>query len=82
MNSVLERACMNEFEEVSKIRQRAVQNAVLTWPHSKNARVLADFIQYCHEHPSKPFWEALKCWSMVKVREAEVSHGVVHKGSV
>lgn len=29
----------------------------------KSADLLADFIDYCHDHPSERFWQALRNWS-------------------
>ena len=33
------------------------------WHESKNARLLAEFITYCYEHPEERFWQALRNWS-------------------
>lgn len=30
---------------------------------SKNSRLLAMFTEYCREHPSERFWQALRNWS-------------------
>ena len=30
---------------------------------SRNQKVLDSFIEYCHNHPTERFWQALRNWS-------------------
>ena len=30
---------------------------------SRNANLLESFVNYCNEHPSERFWQALRNWS-------------------
>lgn len=31
--------------------------------NNKNTEVLADFLNYCNQHPEQRFWQALRNWS-------------------
>lgn len=30
---------------------------------TRNSEVLADFVEYCEDHPDHRFWQALRNWS-------------------